>query len=282
MPKALSRQDGRSDKTAPTSGELVCIAGPYTVTFRENAAWTIKSMVYDGHVFGVPTGCYGTVLIPAGDKWWGTGHSEGGREVVHSITLRTDNRERSIEGNGIVSGERIVLTKESTIWGFRVLAETVVTPDHIYERTRMTATEDLTLARLYYFMHSFSPRTTTWAAEMADGAIETGQFDYSDGFRVNKETRWAAECDSEQHLGMVAYTPKVIRGSGSLTKIWDREIYHKMYHQHNETERFSAGQTLDYAVVIKAVGNENGDWAAIKDAVASLKQAYPPQPDGTN
>ena len=255
---------------------ITCTAGPYTVQFQESAAWTIRCLSYKDKVFAVPVGWYGTVMVPAGSRWWGTGHTEGGAEVVEKLTLTVDGKEVPATPGAVVSGSKVVLVKESTIWKFKVRAETVITPEHIYERTRMVAQEPVRLGLLYYFMHSFSPTTTQWAAETPDGKLLTGEMKSDNDFEISRDTRWAAEYSPKLGLGILAYTPRVIRGRRSMTKIWDKGHYHKMYHQQNRGQRFKKDEVLDYSILIQAVPEETGDWAATRAAAAALKKQYQP------
>lgn len=151
-----------------------------------------------------------------------------------------------------------------------------MTDDHLTARTQLEATEDVELSLLYYFMHCFVPTTTKWIAELPSGDHVTGEFRNSNGFEVNKDTRWVAEFEPTMKLGFLAYLPKVISGPGSMSKIWDRANYHKLYCQANGARRFKQGEKLDYRIVVQMVPQETGDWAATKAAAEALKRLYPP------
>jgi hypothetical protein len=79
------------------------------------------------------------------------------------------------------------------------------------------------------------------------------------------------------NLGFLCYTPQVIAGPGSATKIWDLTRYHKLYHHANAERSFKKGDKLDYRVIVQMVPQETGDWAATKAAAEMLKKKYPPQ-----
>ena len=112
---------------------------------------------------------------------------------------------------------------------------------------------------------------------MPDGQIAEGEFPSDGGFEVNKNTRWAAQYEPTMQLGFLCYTPQVISGPGSMTKIWDLARYHKLYHQASGQRSIKQGEKLDYCVIVKMVPQETGDWTATKAAVESLKKTYPPQ-----
>ena len=275
MEDVMSEQERLYGPGVPETGILTLKTDTYTVPFEAGSAWTIEEMFYRDRQFGLSNGHYGTVLTPKGGKWWGTGHAEGGREVVHSLRLTVDDAERSVKAGETVAGKRIQLLKDSTIWKFRTHVEVVLTNDHIFERTRMEALEGCETSVFYYFMHCFPPTTTRWLAQLPDGALEDGPLQAAGKMVVNKHTRWVAQFDPEAKLGLLCYTPKIITGSRSLSMIWDLDRYHKYYLRQNLGQTFRKGEKLDYTVVVKAVPDETGDWAATKRAAARLMERYP-------
>lgn len=263
------------DEGIPESGFLTLKTGNYTLPIDAASGWTIEKMIYADHQFGLSNGHYGTVLTPKDGKWWGTGHKEGGREVVHSLKLTVDGKSMPVKSNGTVAGNRIKLIKESTIWKFKVHAEIVLTDDYIYERTKMEALEDCETNPLYYFMHIFPPTTTQWLAQLPDGSTEEGPLKHAKNMQVNKHTRWLAQFDPAVQMGYLCYTPKVITGSRSVSMIWDLERYHKYYLRQNAGQKFRKGEKLDYTVLVKAVPNENGNWKATQQAAKQLIELFP-------
>ena len=128
-------------------------------------------------------------------------------------------------------------------------------------------------------MHCFVPTTTKWAAEWPDGSFGEGPLASNDDFDVNKDTRWVAQYEPKLGYGILCYTPRVISGPGSKSMIWDLgpTRYHKYYLQANGPRTLKAGEKLDYTVIVQIAPGEQGDWAATRQAVAQLKQLYPPQ-----
>jgi len=278
-PPAAAPAERLYGEGVPETGMLICKGAAYTVSFEAGRAWTIHDMHFGDKKFSLNNGFYGTVLTPKGDRWWGTGHTEGGKEIVHKLKLLVDDEERPVVCGETVSGKRISLIKDSTIWKFKTHAEVTISDEHVYERTRLEALEDCELGVMYYFMHCFPPTTTTWLAELPDGETESGALTHSDTMQVTKNTRWTAQFDPGFGIGILCYTPKVITGARSASMIWDKERYHKYYLRQNQGQAFKAGEVLDYEVLVKAVPNETGDWSVTKAAAAALKQEFPPQPD---
>ena len=74
----------------PQDGTLTVETAHYKVVFSAKQAWTIYDIAFDGRPVGLHNGFYGTVLIPAGSNFIGTGHTEGGQEVVEKLALTVD------------------------------------------------------------------------------------------------------------------------------------------------------------------------------------------------
>ncbi|WP_299466620.1 hypothetical protein [uncultured Gimesia sp.] len=264
------------DEGVPESGFLTLKTENYTIPLDAASGWTIEKMFYRDHQFGLNNGHYGTVLRPKGEQWWGTGHKEGGREVVHRCQLIVDGREVPITKTGeTLAGKRIEFIKDSTIWKFKVRAKIILTNTEIFEQTEMEALEDCELDLLYYFMHCFPPSTTKWIAQLPNGTIEQGPLSHSQKMAVTKDTTWVAQYDEKDHLGLLCYTPRVIAGNQSASHIWDLDRYHKYYLRHNNGQSFKKGEKLDFTVLVKAVPHETGDWNATKKAAAELMKQFP-------
>jgi len=260
----------------PEKGLLTLKTGSYSIPVQAESAWTIDKMFYRDKQIGLNNGHYGTVLAPTSGKWWGTGHKEGGREIVHQLKLTVDGKaHKPITTGGTVSGNTISLVKDSTIWKFKTHAELVITNDHIFERTQMEVLENCQTSVFYYFMHAFPPTTTKWLAQLPDGSLQDGPLTAAGKMAVNTNTRWTAQYDPTTQLGLLCYTPKIITGIRSGSLIWDLDRYHKYYLRQNLGETFKKGQKFDYTVIVKAVPKETGDWTATKAAAEQLIKIFP-------
>ncbi|WP_417388317.1 hypothetical protein [Gimesia sp.] len=275
-PEATDTPSRLYDAGVPETGYLTLKTDNYTVPLDAASGWTIEKMLFRGQEFGLNNGHYGTVLRPKGEQWWGTGHQEGGREVVHRLQLFVDGTKTPItKTDETITGKQIRFIKESTIWKFIVRAEIILTDSEIYERTQMVAQAEVDLDLLYYFMHCFPPTSTEWMAQLPDGTIETGPLSHSKKMAISKNTTWVAQFNPEQQLSSLCYTPRVIRGEGSTSMIWDLDRYHKYYLRHNNGQSFKKGDQLDFTVIVKAVPDETGNWQATKKAAAELMKQFP-------
>ncbi|WP_298862001.1 hypothetical protein [uncultured Gimesia sp.] len=278
-PKSTDKKESSQrlyDIGVPEKGYLTLKTENYTLPIDAASGWTIEKMFYRDQQIGLNNGHYGTVLRPKNGEWWGTGHKEGGREIVHRIQLIVDGKNVPItKTDETITGKRIQFIKESTIWKFKVRAKIILTKDYIEEQTEMTALEDCETDLLYYFMHSFPPSTTKWIAQLTDGSLEKGLLTHSKKMVVSKNTSWVAQYDKENQLGLLCYTPKVITGNRSASHIWDLDRYHKYYLRHNSGQSFKKGEKLDFTVLVKAVPNETGDWKETQKAASSMMKQFP-------
>ena len=276
LPAADQSPERLYDPGVPETGFLTLETDNYTIPMDAASGWTIDKMFYKGHEFGLNNGQYGTVMRPKGQQWWGTGHKEGGREVVHKLQLIVDGKEVPITKTGeTIKGQRIEFIKESTIWKFKVRAETTITNSEVFERTQLEALADCELDLLYYFMHCFPPSSTKWMARLPDGTIETGPLSHSKKMAVSQDTSWVAQFNPAEQLSVLCYTPRVITGNKSASMIWDLDRYHKYYLRHNDGQAFKQGEKLDFTVIVKAIPQETGDWKATQKAATELMKQFP-------
>ncbi len=263
----------------PEEGFLTAQTDHYKIVFSAKQAWTIFTFSFDDKPIGHQNGFYGTVLVPKteGGSWIGTGHTEGGREIVHALKLTVDGQPMAVSTDKTVPGHRIELIKDSTIDKFHATTTITVTDDEVIERQELEATEDLELKLMYLFMHCWQGTTTKWLAEAADGELLRGEFDNT-GNEVLKDTRWCAQYEPKMGIAILGYTPRIAHGVGSYTMVWDLERYHKFYTRRTSGgEAFRRGDRLDYTMVVRGVPGETGDWQATQAAVKELKAKYPPQ-----
>lgn len=266
------------DPGVPEGGLLTLKTADYAIVISADQAWTIYSFSYRGHPIGKSTGFYGTVLVPEGGNFIGTGHTEGGREIVHNLTLRVDGEDHPIQMGETVTGEVIELVKESTIHNFRARTVVTVTDDEVIEHQDLIATEKMNLKLMYLFMHCWVNSTTSWIAETPDGEIIEGEFQSDGGFAIQRDTCWVAEYEPEMGIAILGYTPRVAHGPGSGTRLWDHSRYHKHYTRliGASSEEIAAGRTMSYTMIVTGVADEDGSWKTTWAAANRLKAQWPP------
>lgn len=247
----------------------------YTVEFAGDRAWTIYRIFFKGALVGDKNGFYGTVLIPGGGKFIGTGHTEGGIEKVESVTLTVDGKPAELKDKAAYRARRAELRKKSVMGPLRLEATYVVTDDCLLERHCYEAPEDTKLQLLYAFMHCWLPRTTEWIAEKADGTVVGGKFDSSGNFKLRTDVKWTALYDPESRKAMLAWFPKVLAGQGHRTTYWDKTNYHKLYTHLYADATLPKGTKFEAALVVRGVEAAPDDWKrAIKDAAAETQKRF--------
>ncbi len=263
------------DEGIPERGFMTLNTDNYSVILQAESAWTMDQIRYKETLVAGATGHFGTVLVPQGGDWIGTGHTEGGREVVHTLALKVDGVDTPIAVGTSVTGHQIELVKTSTIHKFAATHTLTVKDDEIIERAQLRATEAHDLKRMYLFMHCWEPNTTTYLAELADGEEVTGELVADEGMEVNADAWWVAQYMPEASLGILQYMPEVATGPGSMTMVWDQPRYHKCYIQTNLERSIAADEEIDYTVVVKMIEGEDGSWTATRAGVADLIERYP-------
>ncbi len=278
MQQAEAQPNRLYDEGVPESGFMTVETENLTVKFEAQSAWTIDDIHWDDFRVAGPTGHFGTVLIPGveGGRWIGTGHSEGGREIVHSLRFTADGDDRPVEVGATLEGDQFELFKESTIHKFDAEHTITISDSEIVQRALLTATEAHSLSRMYLFMHCIEPATTAWIAELPDGSLTEGAFDADGGFELEQPARWAAQWFPEQQLSMLLYLTRIPQAEGAMLRMWDQERYHKFYVQHNDGTSIAGDEVLDFTLVFTVVEGETGDWSATKAAADTLKAKYPP------
>ena len=280
MQQAEAQPNQLYDEGVPEIGFLTVSTENFTVKFEAASAWTIDEIDWDGFKVAGPTGHYGTVLVPKGGEWIGTGHSEGGREVVHAVTLTEDGEEVPVEVGESLEGDQFELFKKSSIYKFDAEHTVTVKGSEIVEHALLKATEDFDLNLMYLFMHCIEPGTTSWIAELPDGTFDEGVLDSDEEadsrFELRKPARWVAQRFPEQNLSVLLYLTKIPPSEDSLIQLWDLPRYHKFYVTHNRELAVSTGDEFDYTLVFTVVEGETGDWSATKARAEELKSDYPP------
>ncbi|MBD3292692.1 MAG: hypothetical protein GF393_07180 [Armatimonadia bacterium] len=278
MEQAEAQPNMLYDEGVPEVGFMTVETDNLTVKFEAPSAWTIDEIHWNGFKVAGPTGHYGTVLIPGeeGGRWIGTGHSEGGREIVHSLQFTADGEERDVAPGEALTGDEFELFKKSTIHKFDAEHTVTVKGSEIVERALLKATEDHELKLMYLFMHCTEPGTKTWIGELPDGTFEEGTFEDDKDMELAKDARWVAQYFPEQGLSVLLYLTKLPEPGNSAILMWDQPHYHKFYVKQNSGLELAEGDEVGHTLVFTVVDGETGDWSATKARAEELKEAYPP------
>ncbi|MCX6897945.1 MAG: hypothetical protein NT105_04520 [Verrucomicrobia bacterium] len=243
------------------------------VEFAGDRAWTIHRIYFKGELTGDKNGFYGTVFSAEGGKWIGTGHNEGGIELVKSVTLTVDGQPRDLADKAVYRGQRAEIHKHSMMGPLALEATYIVTDDCVLERHRYEVTADVKIGILYAFMHCWLPRTTEWIAEKADGNVVEGKFDNSGDFKLKDDAKWTALYDPVNHRAMLAWYPKPLVGQNIKTGYWDKTVYHKLYNHIYSHAVVAGGTKFEAAVIVRGVEADASSWKQAAKALAAETKA---------
>ena len=257
-------------QTASPGAALVTVeTRDFKAMFSEKAAWTLYEISYKGMVVCGHNGFYGAVLIPKGGKFIGTGHTDGGQELIEKVELAVDGVKRPLVDKAIYKGHKIVLKKNSMIDKLKHTATIEITNDQIREHHDFTATEDEALHLMYAFMHPWVPTTKYWIGmPLQGGELLRGEFQNDKGFKMRADVRWTAVYDPTNKMGMVAVYPKPVAGKLHKNAYWDQPHYHKLYLQSFSDDVVKAGTAWDYEIVLRGFESAEDHWEKTATSVA--------------
>lgn len=259
-----------AQKTKPGPPHVVTIqTRDMTIEFAGDRAWTPQRIMHQGEIITDRTGFYGTVMSEEGKKWIGTGHNEGGIEIVEKVTLSVDGKPDELVDKATYKCSRAVIEKRSMLGPIKLAATYVVTDDALLEQHRYEFATDIKIGTLYAFMHPFLPRTTEWIAQMPDDSIKEGKFDNSGDFKLRDDPKWTAIFDPATKRATVVWYPQPLKGMGIKTGYWDKTVYHKLYNQIYSHTDVAKGTKLEAQVIVRTVIVDEASWKVKAKALAN-------------
>ncbi len=236
----------------PQPGVVTIRTGMLSAELQRAHLWNLQRLRYRGVEMAAPTGAYGTVIsIPAIGGWVGTGHTQGGVEVIEEVTLTVDGEDVPLEDGAAYACERAVLHKVSMLDKVRLEAEYVFENETITERVTLTATEDVTVTTVYPFMHCVTADTTEWLAITWDNQEMRGEFSGSKKLDLHEQLQWtAANLPDHETVFLLRHLTRP-EDTNVLTGYWDQDRYHKLYvSMPPDGEVWEQGRSLEAHVVV--------------------------------
>ncbi|MCM8768951.1 MAG: hypothetical protein NC911_04645 [Candidatus Omnitrophica bacterium] len=244
-------------------GSFILQSSPYRIEISgKQAAYTMRSVVFEKTRLGVNTGFYGTIFCPAPGKFIGAGHSEGGKEEVKRLTLKVDGQVIPPEAGRTFSGQSVTFQKISRLADLELTELTELSPEKIVITRSYCALRNQPAYSLYVFQFCWSSETKEWLAELADGQIIEGAFRDDDGWRLNEDVRWTAVYLPAEQTGILTYYPQVIPGQQRKSCYWDKKnIYHKYYLMMKVPPLLSQGAVLGpFTAILKGFTASPDTW----------------------
>ncbi len=239
---------------------MVLRSGSYEVHVNPSTAWTPSAVRYDGIQVCLSNGFYGAVLWKGpGMSFIGTGHREGGVEVVTNLTLSVDGKAVPVVPGASYAGDKLVLTKRSLL--DRLGAEAVLSVDAkgVGESLRITALGPQTIDGIYVFMHPFTTATREWSAGKGTNSY-SGELLSNNDWELRKEVDWVALYSPSDTLGAVVSYPEAYEAAGLKNGIWDLTRYHKLYLQPFAKRTFTPGETHAWSMHMRCFRVSPDKW----------------------
>lgn len=238
------------------------VAGDYRVDINPDWAYTISRIVYKDYQLIARTGFNGTVLAAASGKYIGSGHTEGGKEIVEKIVLKVDGEAIHPESGKIYSGQEIVTVKTSRIGNLRFHTEIRLDRTGILESKRFEALERQEIHLFCLYAYGFNVNTVEWLAMLSDGTFRDGVFKNDGGWQLTaQDVKWVALYDPAPGIVIIASQEPVIKPTTCRANgLWDvKDRYHKY-------DIFIPGPVPEgtesplYTMAIKAFSAAPDDW----------------------
>ncbi len=218
------------------NGILTVQAGDYTVDFKEQSAWTIRSVTYKGTPLIAPSGGNQAVLrLPDPERkdplFIGNVH---GGEQIESFTLIVDGQSYPVaEGMRAPESDEYLLVKASLMGPIRYDSKVKISPQGVEENASFHAESDPVGAEsIYAFMHCWAPEMSQWIAVLDDQQQEEGTFRFDGSNTLKRDIRLLAVWSDTTGVGAVMTYDEPYEGKPKLHNfIWNRQRDSKHYFQ---------------------------------------------------
>lgn len=235
-----------------------------SVVIRPEAAFTIGRIDFRDILIGKPNGNYGMVVAHEGTQFIGSGHTEGGNEVVHQVLLEIDGETL----NDLPLGQKIPV-QEATLKKTAQLGEDVeiecitkFSDNTIFASHIMHIKNDTHLSNVYPHMFIWPETTSEYIAGLLNGQIREGEFDNM-GWEVEEDVRWMAAYEPNYGIAILSIFPADFPKADENTRkhtYWDHEAYHKQYFIFASRRDFSAGETYQFDVELRFLEADPAQW----------------------
>jgi len=242
-------------------------SGDYALTFDGGRCWTIWNLSYKGvRLLSGDRGAHnGTVLSCKPEGWIGTGH---GLEEVIETTVATDGDRQPLEPCKTYEGKRLLLDKKSSLRVYELTATVELTPAGMAEVNKYAVKEQRPVNFVYGFMHSFAQNLSEWAAQPAEGNLQSGTFVDDKSSLLCRPIRWAALFDPKAKVGVICRFPDRYVPD-SHTFFWDRVHDNKLYYRRSP----KMGEPFECRVNLRAFECGGGAWIEeAKKSASSMEE----------
>ena len=259
--------------------DFTLVSGSYQVNVNiKRCVYSVSKIMYENFPVGADTGFYGTVFDYDNGKMVGTGHAEGGREELKSVSLTVDGKEVVPRDGGKYEGGKIILKKTSHIADLLFNSEIELTENGLRETKNFEAVENQKVYFLCLFLYCCNVATKEWLAMLPDGQIKEGKFKDDGGWHISNSIKWVSLYDPASEKGMIFYFPKVVPTPRlpRITGIWDvKNKYHKLDIFLKLPEIIPKGEKYGpYTLIFKAFSAKPDEWKSESKKLADCLAAH--------
>lgn len=221
-----------ADTISTNAKPFIMKCGDYEVSVNPKQAWTLSCIRYKGIQVGLDNGYYGTTIRKSATVFTGSGHAEGGAEIISNLFLYQDNIDITPPIPGITySGSKFSFIKLSRIDNVNLRWTLNIDSNGISESASITPIKEQTMIGMYAFMHPIFTNVTRWIAEDAMEYYE-GTCSDSGNWLLRKDIQnLSMYSESDELLVKISYPQIYYTHSEKHTSIWDLKRYHKVYFQ---------------------------------------------------
>ena len=182
---------------------------------------------------------------------------------MQSIELKVDGKSTDALNGGVIKGDLIELTKESTLATTQLKSVIRLENGTLECEQFLTATQDEPINFLYAFMFPWNTTTSQWMAKTTGGTIREGDFTSADrAWELRDNVQWTSLYNPIAKLAAITIFDKDSQnGAGVKHGYWNvHKAYHKEYYQPLAKTTLVKDQTYHWKVKVLFVPAEETDW----------------------
>lgn len=234
-------------------------------------AWTYDEIRYQGNALTNPGSHSGLVFNLGAGKFVGSGHTEGGREQVQSVSLTVDGKPVNYSGGGTVKGDVVELTKESNLVGTHLKSVLRLKNGVLECEHDLKVNDEIMLDQIYAFMFQWTTQTTQWMARNTKDVLREGDFSSADKkWELLDNVQWTSIYNPVHQVAALTIFPDGSQqGENIRHGYWNvHASYHKQYYQPVSKRALPKDSTYHWQAKLVLVPAEEGRWKeAVQDAV---------------
>ncbi len=209
---------------------FIITCGDYSFTISPKRCYTLELLKFQNKFVTSPNSMGGVVMAASQNLFVGSGHKEGGQEKVEEIKLLLDGKEVQPEDNKNYTVEKASLLKKSKLLNLNLEHSINFSAAGIQEKIRLTGSGEQKIHLVYCFMYAMTPRADSeYLVKLGNGNLLDAKVTQDETFAIKNNVKWLAVHFPSDKRTVLLYFPKVIKGKGLASTLWQRKWYTKFY-----------------------------------------------------